>query len=60
MKTLSKISALFVVIFAYNFLQAQQMVSEHWQDNQGSQAFFQKSVVRSDASGNAHIAGATL
>ncbi|WKZ75374.1 MAG: S8 family serine peptidase [Vicingaceae bacterium] len=60
MKTLSKISALFVVIFAYHFLQAQQMVSEHWYDNQGSQAFFQKSVVRSDASGNAHIAGATL
>ncbi|WKZ76103.1 MAG: hypothetical protein QY303_04240 [Vicingaceae bacterium] len=60
MKTLTKISALLVVIFAYHFLQAQQMVSEHWQDNQGSQAFFQKSVVRSDASGNAHIAGATL
>ncbi|MCL4817217.1 MAG: S8 family serine peptidase [Flavobacteriales bacterium] len=60
MKTLSKISALFVVIFAYHFLQAQQMVSEHWQDNQGSQAFFQKSVVRTDASGNTHIAGATL
>ncbi|MBV6462576.1 MAG: hypothetical protein HJHJAOHD_02752 [Flavobacteriales bacterium] len=60
MKILSKISVLLVVIFAYNFLQAQQMVSEHWHDNQGSQAFFQKSVVRTDASGNAHIAGATL
>ncbi|CAG0998020.1 Thermophilic serine proteinase [Flavobacteriales bacterium] len=60
MKTLTKISALLVVIFAYHFLQAQQMVSEHWQDNQGSQAFFQKSVVRTDASGNTHIAGATL
>ncbi|MCL4817165.1 MAG: hypothetical protein KJZ56_11035, partial [Flavobacteriales bacterium] len=60
MKTLTKISALLAVIFICNFLQAQQLISEHWHDNQGSQAFFQKSVVRSDASGNVHIAGATL
>jgi len=33
---------------------------EDWVSSGGTQAFFQKSVVRTDASGNAHIAGATL
>ncbi|MBV6460073.1 MAG: hypothetical protein HJHJAOHD_00173 [Flavobacteriales bacterium] len=39
---------------------AKNTVFQDWVGNNGSQAFFQKSVVRSDASGNAHIAGATL
>ncbi|WKZ74099.1 MAG: T9SS type A sorting domain-containing protein [Vicingaceae bacterium] len=39
---------------------AKKTVFQDWVGNNGSQAFFQKSVVRSDASGNAHIAGATL
>ncbi|NUM51770.1 MAG: hypothetical protein HUU48_11710, partial [Flavobacteriales bacterium] len=65
MKNLIKVKYVFtMLIFLHtlsNYAQlAKKTVFQDWVGNNGSQAFFQKSVVRSDASGNAHIAGATL
>jgi len=59
MKKILLIITLFCFAFGAN-AQSVPMVFQDWTSTTGSQSFFYKNVVKTDASGNVYIAGATI